>query len=166
VYEDVSAAAYAVEDWLEWSDRVPAMGPRSDPARAVVEVRRRAGGGVSAGSGGGEMRLGGLDSRLMRVGRSSEMTLGLQGRAPVGSAVHWSLGCRASSRRGHFRWSCEGFRANGVRVVSLSWTGVLTTRSIPRRWRSNLTGGLLMLVLLARLAEGDLDVAALGRLAF
>jgi hypothetical protein len=78
VGDDDGAAGYLIDDWLEWSDPDPGPSPesRTDAVRAIVEVRRGAGGVIPRALLGGEMRHAGRGARQVRVGQSSTMTLG------------------------------------------------------------------------------------------
>jgi len=163
VRDDEAAARYSIADWLEWSDRVAVEETESGRARAVVEVRRSGGGLLPLALVGGEMIRTGDDSRRIRVGQSSGMTLGsvkacrsaFGGSLVPGLPPEFAQATLDGAVRVPADWK------SGAELVvdrgaydEVDSAGVAFERA----------GGLLVLTLLARLDGSDLDASLLERL--
>lgn len=72
VSDDNIEATYRVNDWLEYSEPMPKHHFQHERARAVVEVRRIAGGAAQHAMVGGELSRVSEDVRTIRVGQSAE----------------------------------------------------------------------------------------------
>jgi hypothetical protein len=75
VSDENPTAAYDVKDWLEWPDAGPCDSNESARARAVIEVLRYDGGKRRRALVGGEIRLNSQNTRHIRVGQTSGLTL-------------------------------------------------------------------------------------------
>jgi hypothetical protein len=161
VSDDDGGAAFPVDEWLERSFPASALTAQRGTARAVVEVRRRAGGLIPRAVAGGEMRLRGEGKRSLRVGQSAAMTLGAQ--ATYSSRI-----------RGILVPGLPPAFANAVLdglVAAAAWEspGVLIVdrgaydevESAPLAFK--LAADVLVLALLARLSGTELDLSSLRR---
>lgn len=84
VSDDKSAASYPIGEWLEYSELAPDSSFPLERSRAVVEVRRRAGGISPRALVGGQLSQTGENLRVIRVGQSGKLTLGELGTCSSG----------------------------------------------------------------------------------
>jgi hypothetical protein len=162
VGDDDGAASYVVDDWLEWSDPDPGSPPesRTDTVRAMVEVRRGAGGVIPRALIGGEMRRTGRSARQVRVGQSSKMTLGaartcaslFRGMLVPGLPPEFAQAALDGVVRVPAQWD------SGDLVVDRAAYDEVDSSPVAFEF----AGGLLVLALLARLAGSDLDLSGVG----
>lgn len=160
VHNDEAAGTYLITNWLECSELAPASKSRLGSARAVVEVRRKAGGVLPRALVGGEIRLTGSETRLLKVGQSAQMTLGaaktcpsLLGRALVpGLPPEFAQATLDGLMRVPTTWD-----SGGLLVVDRG--GYDEVESSPVAFE--LAGGLLILALLAQLRGTEIDLSAL-----
>lgn len=163
VGDDDGGASYAVDDWLEWSEPDPGSPPesRTDTVRAVVEVRRAAGGVSPRALIGGEMRHSGHGARQVRVGQSSKMTLGaartcaslVRGMLVPGLPPEFAQAALDGAVRVPARWG-----SGDLMVVDRAAYDEVD--SSPAAFE--FAGGILVLALIARLAGSDLDLSGVG----